>query len=147
MWTYTANPAVSEKDQVRFLLQDTDENRQLMQDEEINWLLDQFANPLYAAAEGASVIAARFAALPDRRIGGMSITYSTNAQYYREVAKSLRHRAQRVSPGYPYAGGVTQTDRDNWLQDSELVPPYIILGVHDGPFVTEGFWGTAWGHH
>jgi hypothetical protein len=137
---YSGDPADSAKDQVRFLVQDTDSDRELLQDEEIEWLLEVTPNVHAAAAEAALAIALRFAALPDRRVGGMSISYAQNTQHFQELATLLRRKANRLSLGKPYAGGVTVNDVFEHREDTFIVQPHIRLGMHDARYLNAGYW-------
>jgi hypothetical protein len=54
-WTYVG-PATSDRDKVRFLIQDVETTRQLLSDEEIAWLLTEWADVYDAAANAAEVL-------------------------------------------------------------------------------------------
>lgn len=41
MWTYSGNPASSNRDECRFLIGDTNEHAPIMQDEEIDYLISE----------------------------------------------------------------------------------------------------------
>lgn len=94
MWSYSGDPATSELDQVRFYVQDTDEARPLLQDEEIEFLLTQwaasFGSPLYTAAVAAEIIAAKFAAQITVSADGVSVDQGSLQQKYNDLATSLR---------------------------------------------------------
>jgi hypothetical protein len=53
-WTYSGNPSASALDEIRFLIQDTNEDDQLLSDEELLYLLDSYEDP-YSAAVAAVV--------------------------------------------------------------------------------------------
>lgn len=94
MWSYSGDPASSDRDQVRFYLQDVDQGRQLLADEEIDFVLAQwdsaFGSPLYSAAVCAEVIAARFAAEVSVSADGVSVDQGTLQARYNDLAASLR---------------------------------------------------------
>lgn len=49
-WSYSGDPSTSALDEVRFLIQDTDTTDQLLSNEEINYLIDGYADDAYSAA-------------------------------------------------------------------------------------------------
>ncbi len=53
-WTYSGDPGDSALDEVRFLIQDTDTDDQLLSDEELAYLLTSYQDP-YSAAVAAVV--------------------------------------------------------------------------------------------
>ena len=104
-WSYSGNPASSEKDTVRFYVQDTDSSMQMMQDEEIAFLLSEWSSaynsPLLVAAVCAEVLAARFAREIDVSADGVSVSASQLMQRYNDLASSLRdqYKAQNQGQG------------------------------------------------
>lgn len=98
-FTYTGDPAGSNRDKVRFLLQDTVQADALLQDEEIAWLMSEWADVYDAAANGADILAGRFASKADysKSVGDLSLseTHSNQAQRYQELAVNLRLMRQR----------------------------------------------------
>lgn len=54
-WSYSGDPSSSTLDEVRFLIQDTDTTDQLLSNEEINYLIDAYADDAYSAAVGSVV--------------------------------------------------------------------------------------------
>jgi len=103
-WTYSGNPASSSLDAVRFEIGDTDQSDQLLQNEEIEYCLDQESNFFGAAARSCEVIARKFARLADSAMGKTKIQASQKSQAYAKMAVALRRRAT----GYhePFAGAL-----------------------------------------
>lgn len=111
-------PGVTEKDTVRFLLQDTTESEALVSDEEIQYAITTWL-PLYGtlpfvASTIADTIAARYAREASYSADGVSVSLGPVGDQYRMLAASLReqHRALLVG-GFPDVGGMTpgeQTD-------------------------------------
>lgn len=94
-WTYDGDPNGDRKDQVRLLVGDTDTEDQLVQDEEIEFVLTQYVpvdgKPAWlAGAHTADMIAARFARKADRSVGPLSISAKQQRDHYRELAADLR---------------------------------------------------------
>jgi hypothetical protein len=102
-FTYVG-PANSDRDKVRFLIQDTDTTRQLMSDEEIAWLISEWNDVYEAAANAADALAAKFTGKADysKSVGDLSLneTFSSQSQGFKELAKNIRanrHRKYTVS--------------------------------------------------
>lgn len=90
--TYTGNPATSERDQVRFLVGDTDTKNFLFTDEEIDWLLSEEGSPLAAAARACEILATRFAREANTAVGELRVDLASLSEQYAERAKDLRRR-------------------------------------------------------
>ena len=128
VWSYNS-PTDSEKDEVRFLIGDTMEEDQLLQDEEINYMLDQSRNLYLAAAKCCEAIAAKFARLADRSFGPKSINASQKHEHYIEMAEKYRKRGRT---DLPYFGGIDPTEdgRDTHLNqpvfDKDMMTKYNV---------------------
>ncbi|MBC7340894.1 MAG: hypothetical protein H5U02_00310 [Clostridia bacterium] len=96
-WSYSNNPAASDKDKVRFLIGDTDQTDQLLQDEEITYLLTETTNVLLAASRAAKAVAARFSRQADKEVGDLRVSLSQKAEAYRKLADDLEKRAGSVA--------------------------------------------------
>lgn len=104
MWTYSGDPASSPLDATRYLVGDTLETDQLLQDEEIQYELTQSSNVLLAAARCCEAIASKFARLADSSIGQTSIKASQKYLQYSTRAAQLRRRATVKST--PFSGSM-----------------------------------------
>lgn len=110
-WSYSGNPAASLKDQVRFLLGDTNDKAPQIRDEEITYLLDQEShNALRAAARGAETLSALYARQADKKVGDMMLNSSVVGKGYATLAKSL-WRTYFARSTAPYAGGISVADK------------------------------------
>ena len=103
-FTYVG-PATSDRDKVRFLIQDTDSNSPHMTDEEINWLITEWADVYDAAANAADILAGSYAHKADysKSVGDLSLneTFSTQSQRFSALATSLRlNRMRRFVPSW-----------------------------------------------
>jgi len=92
--------SLTDKDKVRFYIGDTDTNDQLLQDEEINFLLTETSNILLAASHAAKALAAKFSRQADKTVGDLRISLSQKAQTYMALAADLEIRAL-TSSAYP----------------------------------------------
>lgn len=109
--TYSA-PGESDKDTVRFLLQDTRDGEWLLSDEEITYSItqwkDRYGTLEYVAAQLAETIAARYAREASYSADGVSIGLGQVAQQFRDLALSLRETHKNLlSGGLPDVGGIT----------------------------------------
>jgi hypothetical protein len=103
-FTYVG-PATSDRDKVRFLIQDTDSTAPHMTDEEINWLISEWADVYDAAANAADVLAGQYAHRADysKSVGDLSLneTFSTQSQRFAALATNLRlNRMRRFAPSW-----------------------------------------------
>ncbi len=118
-FTYSGNPADSDKDTVRFFLQDTTEPGEFLQDEEIEYLLTQEVNVYTAAAMGAMLLAGRSHNVKTKKVGDLSITFGSET--WKALAEWLRGRGY----GYaiPTAGGISRSDKRTLEDDSDWIVP------------------------
>lgn len=100
-FTYSGNPATSDRDAVRFLIQDTDSDDVLLQDAEVDWCITQAGASVYQAAHDAAyAIASKFSRMAtSKSVGDMSLSYADRAKAYFELANELLELgARRDSP-------------------------------------------------
>ena len=113
-WTYSGEPGSSPKDAVRFEIQDTDEEAQLLQDGEIEYAIAQEAlevaegealseGGLYASsARCCEVLARLFAMQANETSGSIKTSFDEQARTYSERAQELRAKAQgHAAPSSP----------------------------------------------
>lgn len=104
-------PGVSDKDTVRFLLQDTDLTDALFTDEEIQYTVDGWKDEYslqYCAAILADRAAAKYAREASYSADGVSINLAQVAQQYRDLAINLRQEHDRLLVGgSPDVGGIS----------------------------------------
>lgn len=130
-WNYSGNPGASNKDAVRFLIQDTNTNRQLVQDEEIEWVIGQEANIYMAASQICTqlVVKGGGGGVKKKKVGDLTIEY--DVAFYRMLAGSLSARG--MGHQVPYAGGISAADKNRQEQDPDWVPPKVYRGMADNP--------------
>lgn len=96
-WTYSGNPGASLLDEVRFLIQDTNTDDQLLSNEEIEYLLDAYGDP-YSAAVAAIVSLIGQAARSEeesKRVGDLSLTRKSGARLAQWEALKRHLEAER----------------------------------------------------
>jgi hypothetical protein len=134
-FSYSGDPSSSDKDAVRFEIQDTDSSAPLLQDEEINWTLDDEAGDqlprtpagvFSAAARCCEALSRRFAMQADTVVGSLTTTYSRMAENYAERAKELRAKATGL--GVPYVGGQSWSEKAASRADPDRVQPRFRRG-------------------
>lgn len=145
-WSYSGDPASSDRDAVRFLVGDVDTTVQLLTDEEIDFLLATQmplrGSTTWVAAEAAAVLSTRSA--PDVNVSGDGVDVSIGdlqarwtavaaelrARYQAEQAFSgvlpdvddTRHKQFAVGMGdNAWAGS---QDQEPWIPDGTIGPTY-----------------------
>ena len=132
-WSYTDTAlATSTKDQVRFLVGDTDTTDQQLQDEEINFVLTQEAGVYRAASQCAKNIAAKYARQVTRSFGGRSDQLSQLVDHYRQLAKDLWAKGTLKRMTF-YAGGQSQSEKDSQAQNTDMVEPFFSRNAGRNP--------------
>lgn len=140
-YTYSGDPAISDADAVRFLVQDVGDltpsgvQLWLLSDEEIAWLLDQwldkYGSTLYVAAVAASVVATRFVGVVSVTTDGVSVNTSELSQRYRDLAADLRARYRDYGIG-------GEVDISNIMTgvgpDFSIRPLRFGIGLDDNPW-------------
>lgn len=129
-WTYSGNPSLSGRDAVRFLVGDTEVNDQLLQDEEIDYLTTLHGTLNHAAAEAAHAIAAKFARLMHRSIGGLSADFSAKYHQYMELAEELLRNEGRYPVG-PFVSGFRRSEKELIEDDTDRETTFGRKGIHD----------------
>lgn len=136
MGSYTYDgPGTTEKDTIRFLIQDTDPhaaNEWQVTDEEIQWAYDKwyplYHSEEYVAAQVCETIAARYAREASYSADGVSVSLGPVGDQYRALAASLRLQYQQSLVG-------TTVDAGGIEPNEELLPgtkPFSFgKGMHD----------------
>jgi len=140
-WEYSGDPATSAKDEIRFLIQDTDESIQLLSDEEIEYLLGTWMtshdSTVYVAAVAAEIIASKFAGVVNISADGVSINTADLSGRYRELAISLRNLYK--------AGALGVIDIANLMYDANkdpsIKPLFASMGQHDNIYAGQQNYG------
>ena len=122
-WSYSFNPDESAKDEVRFIIGDTNSNDPLLQDEEILYLLKKYNNyPLNASLRACEMVISKFARMADQTVGSVSQSYSQKAKGYRDLMNDLRLRIG-LEGAKPYAGGISKSDKKTNMANDDRVKP------------------------
>lgn len=140
-WTYDASQMLSVtagtypgstvglRNQMRFVLQDVNTNRQLLQDAELDWAQTTEANQYLAAALCCDILVARVGNISSKRVGALALTY--DATFYQSLAATLRARG--LTHQVPYCGGISISDKLAQQDDADWVPVRFFRGQFDNP--------------
>lgn len=132
-WTYDASLlSTSALMQVRFFVQDTDANDTLVQDEEINFILSQTNNDVYKAAYNVcNAIALKLGRELDIK-GEVSFSSKEKYEHYKTLAKELKDLSATQGSGMLnlFAGGISQSEKDAYRDDTDLVQPFFRRDLH-----------------
>lgn len=108
-WTYSGDPSMSKKDEVRFSTGDTNPKSPMLQDEEIGFLLAQSNNdPAAASVRACESIIAALGRLCDQTVGSVSKAYSQMRAGYLDTLSILRTRAASTTYASPIVGGISR---------------------------------------
>jgi hypothetical protein len=120
-WSYSPSDiATSVRDQVRFLIGDVNEADELLQDEEIDFILTQTSGAYYAAARCCQAIAAGFGREVSVKVGHLALANEKKYEHYLELADTLRAQASIGN-----ASPVMVADSVNAKRAAELDPDRV----------------------
>ena len=129
-WTYSGDPSDSTRDAVRFMVGDTDVNDQLLSDEEIDYLVVEHGTINRISSEAARGIAAKFARLMTRSIGGLSADFSAKYRQYLELADNLMAR-EETYPVAPFSSGWRRDQKRAVEDELDRESTFSRKGIHD----------------
>jgi hypothetical protein len=122
-WTYGGDPAANAKDNVRFLIGDTNPRDQLLNDAEINYYLAEFNNvPLNAAIRCCEAIMAFYSRRPTEKIGNVTINFSEQIKGVQNLKEELRRRLA-MTDASPFCGGISKSQKQSNLQNTDTIRP------------------------
>lgn len=104
-WSYSGDPGDSPLDEIRFLIQDTNTDDQLLSNEEINYLYNAYEDEYSAAiACIVSLIASAARSVEEsKKVGDLSLSLKTGArlQQWEALLKRLESEGFRRFPAAP----------------------------------------------
>jgi hypothetical protein len=122
-WTYTGNPGTSRLDEVRFLIQDTNSDEQLLRDEELEYLIASYGDSYAAAVAAVSALIGRLASLSSesKKVGDLSLTrvYGMQVAKYEALIKYLERERFRRTPGAPIVNPNALLPTDEGIVEGE----------------------------
>lgn len=138
-WTYSGDPGSSDLDKVRFLIGDTDPEDRMLGDEEILYVLADRGSVYSAASIACLGLAARFSREVDKQVGDLKISAEQRAKHYQTLHEHYASQAGEsggMSPyvlAAPYAGGISRSDRQAQIDDTDRRAPAFQEGAMDHP--------------
>lgn len=137
-WSYSGDPAKSALDETRFLLGDTDQCDQLLQDGEILWVLSKYNNvPINAAIRCCEAVISKFSRLAQESVGQVSISFQQKREGYAATRKMLVSRLM-TEDALPYAGGISKTDVKTVDANQDRIKPDFTKHMMENPQVGPG---------
>jgi len=128
-FSYTGDPSVNPRDAVRFLLGDTDKDRRLLDDREIDYALANEGSVDGAAVLCGTSIANRFASRADISIGPISKSYSSVANAMRQQVNEIKERAGlSLAPAFP---ALTYSGKCDLNSDPDTIRGSFYRGMSD----------------
>lgn len=129
-WSYSGDPANSDRDAVRFTCGLTDSGDQLIEDEEIDYLLNTFG-VISASVRLCRRVATKFARRADQTIGDYSERFNQRAEEYRTLANELQREKSVAGAAGIIAGGISKADKEAQEDDTDRVSPRFERGQFD----------------
>lgn len=131
-FTYGGDPSNSRLEAIRFYSQDVIAENPFLTDEEIAFVVTQWAdqsdNPIFLAAACCETIAARFAREVSYSADGVSVGVQALQDKYEQLATSLRDTFKAIDTGTgPDVGGIMVGE----VYDSSIKPLVWAKGMHD----------------
>jgi hypothetical protein len=135
-WTYSGDPASSPRDELRFLVQDTDPDLALLSDGECDYLLGawmpRYDSVTYVASVAAAVISRKFAGIVTVAADGVTVNVSDLSKTYAAMAVTLRDEYNEAQES-----GAT-VDMSNVMVDlffdPSIAPLDFGVGMHDNHY-------------
>jgi len=148
-WSYSGNPASSPKDEVRFLIGDTNSSDPQLQDGEISYTIGLVYGSSPVPANGnyvpaiycADALIAKYARAVSKSVGDLHVTYSDRLKQYQELAARLRMRATLAQVQFN-AGGESIGEKIAAYANWDLIQPAVKIdgmdyqGTQPGDFQT-----------
>ncbi len=131
-FTYGRDPENDPQDAVRYRIGDTIEERPLLDDREIAFeLASKGGNVLLAAASAADALQARFARVPDIKVGDINKSFSKVAKAFSDLAQKLRDEARKFAKAT--APDIRKSTKRALEEDLDLTIPEFAIGQMDNP--------------
>lgn len=128
-WTYSGNPGDSTRDEIRFLIGDTDTTDQLLSDEELDYLIGVWADAYAAAIAAVSALIAKGSRDSEeaKRVGDLSLSVKSGArvQQWMMLLDRLQAERQRVQGGAPRWNANALVSTDDRAVETETTDFYL----------------------
>lgn len=131
-FTYSGDPADSDRDNLRFTIGDTDSGDILLQDAELDFLLTQRTSVKGAAVEAVRRIIAIMSRQVTKAVGDLRLNLSDRVKNYKILLNELQTSLSLGVAG-PIAGGISRSRKETVVQDTDRVIPDFEKGQFDHP--------------
>lgn len=133
--SYSGDPAASDNDAVRFLLQDTDCTSNIFEDEEIAWVLTQEANIYMAAACLLdTAINTSSGSLQSKKVGDLSLAFGLSETRQRITDLRMKGKSRYELPSMP---AQFRDAKRELREDVDRVPPQFFKKIHDNDGIAD----------
>ena len=130
--TFSYDPdQTTTRDIVRFRIGDTDSNRELLSNEELNAIIARKAAVLPASVEAVEAILALIARDIDRNAAGVSSSRSQMTTHYEALRGKLVR--EMMTESEMFVGGLSKSAKAGFEDDSNFVKPSFQIGQFDNP--------------
>lgn len=135
--SYSGNPANSDSDAVRFLIQDTDTSNEDFSDSEIAYVLTQTSSDVYDAAIAlCRIAAAKYAKIVDSAIDSVRINASKKYSNFVNLASQIEKVKNTLSSSgqpSPVVTGISITEILDVQDDTDIIPKKFKQGMFENP--------------
>ena len=144
-WSYSGKPETNEKDEVRFLVGDTDAKNQQLDDCEVSYLLGKTGSVISAAICAVEGLMAIYARDFTGKFG--SSTSSEIFDNYKALYKILKDKRANSASYIAYSGALTISDKTARQEDTDRVRPVFTMQLNENPRAMQpnDRIGTDWG--
>ena len=132
VWTYSGDPATSDRDELRFCIGDTDSGDEQLQDAELDFLLTQRSTVKGAAVSAVRKLIAKFSRQVNKNVGDLRLALSDRVKNYKLLLRELQDSLALGVAG-PVAGGISRARKETVVQDTDRVIPDFEKGQFDHP--------------
>lgn len=123
-WSYDLSCiTTSHKDQVRFLIGDTNGNDKQLQDEELAFALTYGGSVIGAAVVACQALSTLFSRKADTVTGELRTMWSSVARAYAARAQEFQNQLSETTFASPYAGGVSIADKREREDNADRAHP------------------------
>ena len=131
-WSYSHNPASSDRDAVRFYVGDINKDDKLLDDNEIDFVLAQEGTALQAAITCLQNLIVLYSRYVDSSGDKRTRAYSQRVESFRTSLDSLLER-QAMGALNVFAGGISKSQKEAQCADTDRVPPVFTKQMFDNP--------------
>lgn len=129
-WTYDEHALDQNLNRIRLEIGDTDTDRPLLKNEEIDLIISEVSNFNLRVAGCCRLICSLFAGKPERfRIEDFSESQKEIYDRYEKMA--ARYEARGGGGGAPWTGSIEAAFKEATKLDTSLVKPLFKRGMHD----------------